>query len=57
MSRGKAICSVLKTIRLPHIPDYNTQDDVRYSQDLLRAMDFTLFDVFSYSVIKRQVEV
>ena len=36
------------TIRLPHIPDYNTQDDIRKSQAQLEAMGFTSFDVFEY---------
>ena len=36
------------TIRLPHIPDYNTQDDILKSKAQLETMGFTSFDVFEY---------
>ena len=36
------------TIRLPHIPDYNTQDDIDVSQKKLEAMGFEDFDRFNY---------
>ena len=36
------------TIRLPHIPDYNTQADIAKSRELLEAMGFNDFDCFEY---------
>ena len=36
------------TIRLPHIPNYNTQADIAKSQELLEAMGFNDFDRFEY---------
>lgn len=36
------------TIRLPHIPDYNTAQDVERSQKQLEAMGFRVFDRFWY---------
>lgn len=36
------------TIRLPHIPDYNTEQDVERSQQQLEAMGFKNFDRFQY---------
>jgi pyruvate formate lyase activating enzyme len=36
------------TIRLPHIPDYNTAQDVERSQRQLEAMGFRVFDRFWY---------
>ena len=36
------------TIRLPHIPDYNTAQDVERSQRKLEAMGFRVFDRFWY---------
>ena len=36
------------TIRLPHIPDYNTAQDVERSQKQLEAMGFRVFDRFEY---------
>ena len=36
------------TIRLPHIPDYNTAQDVERSQKRLEAMGFRVFDRFWY---------
>lgn len=36
------------TIRLPHIPDYNTQEDRDRSQQHLEAMGFKDFDCFEY---------
>ena len=39
-------------IRLPHIPDYNTQADVDCSRRRLEALGFTHFDEFDY--IKKQ---
>ena len=36
------------TIRLPHIPDYNTQADIAKSRKQLEAMGFTDFDCFDY---------
>ena len=36
------------TIRLPHIPDYNTVQDIERSQRQLEAMGFSDFDRFDY---------
>lgn len=36
------------TIRLPHIPDYNTDADITKSREHLEAMGFTDFDCFEY---------
>ena len=36
------------TIRLPHIPNYNTEQDVERSQQQLEAMGFSDFDCFDY---------
>jgi pyruvate formate lyase activating enzyme len=36
------------TIRLPHIPHYNTQADVARSRQQLEAMGFKDFDCFDY---------
>lgn len=36
------------TIRLPHIPDYNTVQDVERSQRQLETMGFRVFDRFDY---------
>lgn len=36
------------TIRLPHIPDYNTQKDIEESRRELEAMGFSDFDCFEY---------
>lgn len=36
------------TIRLPHIPDYNTQADIAKSRKQLETMGFTDFDCFEY---------
>ena len=37
------------TIRLPHIPDFNTQADIDESRRQLEAMSFRDFDCFEYS--------
>ena len=39
------------TIRLPLIPDYNTEADIAKSREQLEAMGFTNFDCFSYKVL------
>ena len=36
------------TIRLPRIPDYNTDDDRQHSRQQLEAMGFDCFDCFDY---------
>jgi len=36
------------TIRLPHIPDYNTLEDIAKSRKQLEAMGFRHFDCFEY---------
>ena len=38
-------------VRLPHIPDFNTVDDVAHSRRLLEAMGITLFDEFTYVTV------
>ena len=38
------------SIRLPHIPDYNTDDDRNKSQALLETLGFTNFDRFEYMI-------
>ena len=38
------------TIRLPHIPDYNTDADIAVSRSELAAMGFNDFDIFDYLV-------
>ncbi len=35
-------------IRLPHIPNYNTEQDIERSQEQLEAMGFKVFDHFEY---------
>lgn len=37
-------------IRLPHIPEYNTPDDIAASRKELETMGFTHFDEFDYQV-------
>ena len=39
------------TIRLPLIPDYNTEADINKSRKQLEAMGFTNVDCFSYKVL------
>ena len=36
------------TLRLPHIPDYNTPDDVSRSRESLNALGFKHFDELTY---------
>lgn len=36
------------TVRIPLIPQYNTEEDTARSTDLLRAMGLSKFDVFTY---------
>ena len=38
------------TIRLPHIPDYNTDDDRDCSQAFLETLGYTNFDRFEYII-------
>ena len=38
------------SIRLPHIPDYNTDDDRNKSQALLETLGYTKFDRFEYII-------
>ena len=35
-------------VRIPHIPDFNTGEDVARSADALKAMGFTRLDIFTY---------
>ena len=37
-------------LRLPHIPEYNTDEDVKHSRRLLKDMGITTFDEFNYIV-------
>ena len=41
-------CPEKVIIRLPLIPDYNTPDHVKRSEEYLRSMGFTRFDKFKY---------
>lgn len=43
------------TVRLPHIPDYNTQADVDHSRQVLASMGVKNFDEFNY-VIRNKKE-
>ena len=38
------------TVRVPHIPDFNTDSDVEASAAELKAMGVTGFDVFAYKI-------
>ena len=38
------------TLRLPHIPNYNTDDDRNKSQALLETLGYTNFDRFEYRI-------
>ena len=38
------------TVRIPLIPEYNTEDDVRSSAALLTKMGFTKLDIFPYII-------
>ena len=38
------------TIRIPHIPNYNTDDDRNKSQALLETLGYTKFDRFEYMI-------
>ena len=38
------------TIRLPHIPDYNTEEDIAKSRKRLETMGFHDFDCFDYII-------
>ena len=38
------------TLRLPHIPNYNTDDDRNKSQALLETLGYTKFDRFEYMI-------
>ncbi len=35
-------------IRIPHIPDYNTKEHIRISQEKLKRLGFTRLEVFNY---------
>ncbi|MCQ2236937.1 MAG: radical SAM protein [Bacteroidales bacterium] len=37
-------------IRIPRIPNFNTQDDIEYSKRILMQMGYTDFDEFEYQV-------
>ena len=38
------------TLRLPHIPNYNTDDDRNKSQAFLETLGYTKFDRFEYMI-------
>ena len=40
------------TIRLPHIPEYNSEADISKSRRQLESMGFTNFDIFEYILKK-----
>ena len=44
------------TIRLPRIPDYNTQADIDNSRQQLEAMGFRDFDCFEYIIAMRHAQ-
>ena len=44
------------TIRLPHIPDFNTQADIDKSRQQLEAMGFRDFDCFEYIIAMRHAQ-
>ena len=44
------------TIRLPHIPDHNTQVDIDKSRQQLEAMGFRDFDCFEYIIAMRHAQ-
>ena len=35
-------------VRVPHIPDYNTEEDVRHTRDYLTSLGITRIDEFTY---------
>lgn len=37
-------------IRIPRIPEYNTEEDIQHSCEAIRAMGFTNLDVFDYVI-------
>lgn len=39
------------TLRLPHIPDYNTEDDINNSQAYLETLGYHKFDRFEYILL------
>ena len=41
-------------VRLPHIPDFNTDEDVKKSRELLSKMGIPQFDEFNYIVRKKE---
>jgi pyruvate formate lyase activating enzyme len=41
-------------VRLPHIPNHNTQEDVNRSRKLLQEMGIIHFDEFNYIIKKKQ---
>ena len=43
------------TVRVPHIPGFNTDADVEASTAELKAMGVTLFDVFTYKQPAKKV--
>lgn len=38
------------TLRLPHIPDYNTEEDINNSQAFLETLGYHKFDRFDYII-------
>lgn len=42
------------TVRLPHIPDYNTPEDITRSREQLTEMGVKNFDEFSYIIPRRE---
>jgi pyruvate formate lyase activating enzyme len=42
------------TVRLPLIPDYNTEDDVRRSREALEAIGVVHFDPFTYRKVEKR---
>ena len=52
MSQPGAVDKV--TVRLPHIPDYNTQADVDHSRKVLEEMGVKNFDEFDYVIRNKE---
>ena len=39
------------TLRLPHIPDYNTEEDINNSQAYFETLGYNKFDRFEYILL------
>lgn len=41
-------------VRVPHIPDFNTEEDVQHTLETLKKLGCTRFDVFNYKIPQRR---